>query len=90
MPVYAVTGASGQFGRFAVQDLLSRNVPASHIVAIVPVEVNSRTSRSAAYRYAKRTIHARKLWAGHWWGLTDSCSFRVARQATGSFNIRTL
>ena len=35
MPSYAVTGASGQLGRLAVQELLSRGVPATDIVAVV-------------------------------------------------------
>src|ERR1700736_2181473 len=35
MSVYAVTGASGHLGRLAVQELLSREVPASDIVSIV-------------------------------------------------------
>jgi|SRR6516225_9926897 len=35
MPVYAVTGASGHLGRFAVQSLLSRGVPPSEVAAVV-------------------------------------------------------
>jgi len=35
MPVYAVTGASGHVGRYAVQQLVARGVPASDIVAVV-------------------------------------------------------
>ena len=35
MPVYAVTGASGHVGRYAVQQLAARGVPASDIVAVV-------------------------------------------------------
>lgn len=35
MPVYAVTGASGHLGGFAVQQLLARGVPPSDIVAVV-------------------------------------------------------
>ncbi len=35
MPTYAVTGASGQLGRVAVQELLARGVPASEVVAVV-------------------------------------------------------
>jgi NAD(P)H dehydrogenase (quinone) len=35
MPVYAVTGASGHLGRFAVQQLLARGVPPSSVVAVV-------------------------------------------------------
>jgi NAD(P)H dehydrogenase (quinone) len=35
MPVYAVTGASGHLGRFAVQSLLARGVPPSEVVAVV-------------------------------------------------------
>jgi NAD(P)H dehydrogenase (quinone) len=35
MPSYAVTGASGQLGRLAVQELMSRGVPAADIVAVV-------------------------------------------------------
>jgi NAD(P)H dehydrogenase (quinone) len=35
MPSCAVTGASGQLGRLAVQELMSRGVPAADIVAVV-------------------------------------------------------
>ncbi|RSM35728.1 SDR family NAD(P)-dependent oxidoreductase [Amycolatopsis balhimycina DSM 5908] len=35
MPIYAVTGASGQLGRLAVLELLSRGVPGSDVVAVV-------------------------------------------------------
>ena len=35
MPIYAVTGASGNLGRLAIQELLNRDVPASDIIAIV-------------------------------------------------------
>jgi NAD(P)H dehydrogenase (quinone) len=35
MPTYAVTGASGQLGRLAVQELLARGVSASDVVAVV-------------------------------------------------------
>ena len=35
MPVYAVTWASGHLGRFAIEQLLARGVPPSHIVAVV-------------------------------------------------------
>ena len=35
MTTYAVTGASGHLGRLAVQDLLTRGVPAADVVAIV-------------------------------------------------------
>jgi len=35
MPTYAVTGASGHLGRLAVQELLSRGVPAADVVAVV-------------------------------------------------------
>jgi NAD(P)H dehydrogenase (quinone) len=35
MPTYAITGASGQLGRLAVQALLARGVPASYVVAVV-------------------------------------------------------
>jgi uncharacterized protein YbjT (DUF2867 family) len=35
MPVYAVTGASGHLGRFAIKQLLARSVPPSHVVAVV-------------------------------------------------------
>ncbi len=35
MPVYAVTGASGHLGRFAIEQLLARGVPPSHVVAMV-------------------------------------------------------
>lgn len=35
MTTYAITGATGPFGRTAVEELLSRGVPASNLVAIV-------------------------------------------------------
>ena len=35
MTAYAVTGASGQLGRLAVQELLAQGVPASKVVALV-------------------------------------------------------
>jgi NAD(P)H dehydrogenase (quinone) len=35
MPIYAVTGASGQLGRLAVEQLLARGVTASEVVALV-------------------------------------------------------
>jgi NAD(P)H dehydrogenase (quinone) len=35
MTTYAITGASGQLGRLAVEELLNRGVPASDVVAIV-------------------------------------------------------
>ncbi len=35
MPVYAVTGASGHLGRFAIEQLLARGVPPSDVVAVV-------------------------------------------------------
>lgn len=34
MPTYAVTGASGQLGHLAVQELLARDMPATDIVAV--------------------------------------------------------
>lgn len=42
MPIYAVTGASGHVGRFAVQQLLARGVPASDIVAVVRTRGKAR------------------------------------------------
>lgn len=35
MPTYAITGASGHLGRLAVDELITRGVPASDIVAVV-------------------------------------------------------
>ena len=35
MPVYAVTGASGHLGYFAIEQLVARGVPPSHVVAMV-------------------------------------------------------
>jgi len=35
MPVYAVTGASGHLGRFAIEQLLARGVPPPDVVAVV-------------------------------------------------------
>jgi uncharacterized protein YbjT (DUF2867 family) len=41
MSIYAVTGASGHIGRFAIQQLLARGVPASDIVAVVRTRGNA-------------------------------------------------
>src|SRR5260370_21512256 len=35
MPVYAVTGASGHLGRFAIEQLVAGGVPPSDVVAVV-------------------------------------------------------
>jgi len=35
MPTYGITGASGQLGRLAVQELLARGIPAGDVVAVV-------------------------------------------------------
>ena len=53
MTTYAVTGATGQFGRLAVEELLSRGVPASDVVAIV------RTPSKAA-DLAERGVQVRE------------------------------
>ncbi|GHH77115.1 SDR family oxidoreductase [Promicromonospora soli] len=53
MTTYAVTGATGQFGRLAVEELLSRGVPASELVAIV------RTPSKAA-DLAERGVQVRE------------------------------
>jgi uncharacterized protein YbjT (DUF2867 family) len=66
MAVYAVTGASGHLGRVAVQELLNRDVPASHIVAIVRTQGRSRTLRREACRCARRIMRARKPWVPRW------------------------
>jgi NAD(P)H dehydrogenase (quinone) len=49
MTTYAVTGASGHLGRFAVQELLVRGVPAADVVAVV-------RSRSKAADLAERGV----------------------------------
>ena len=41
MTSYAITGASGQLGRLAVQELLARGVPATDVVAIVRTRVKA-------------------------------------------------
>jgi NAD(P)H dehydrogenase (quinone) len=53
MPVYAVTGASGQLGRLAVLELLSRGVSGSDVVAVV------RTPSKAA-DLAERGVQVRE------------------------------
>jgi len=53
MPTYAVTGASGHLGRFVVQELLARGVPASDVVAVV------RSRRSVA-DLAERGVEVRE------------------------------
>jgi NAD(P)H dehydrogenase (quinone) len=53
MPSYAVTGASGRFGRLAVAELLARGVPASDVVADV-------RSRAKAAGLADRGVRVRQ------------------------------
>lgn len=53
MAAYAVTGASGHVGRFAVQHLLARGVPASDVVAVV-------RSRGKAADLAARGVQVRE------------------------------
>ncbi|WP_129788639.1 SDR family oxidoreductase [Promicromonospora panici] len=52
MTTYAVTGASGPFGRLVVEELLSRGVPASDVVAIVrtPSKVADLAERGVQVR----------------------------------------
>jgi NAD(P)H dehydrogenase (quinone) len=53
MPTYAVSGASGQLGHLAVQELLVRGVPASNVVAIV-------RTRAKAADLAERGVQVRE------------------------------
>jgi NAD(P)H dehydrogenase (quinone) len=53
MPTYAVTGASGQLGRLAVQELLARGVPASDVIAVV-------RTRGKAADLAERGVQVRE------------------------------
>jgi uncharacterized protein YbjT (DUF2867 family) len=53
MPTYAVTGASGQLGRLAVQELLARGVPASDVIAVV-------RTRGEAADLAERGVQVRE------------------------------
>jgi uncharacterized protein YbjT (DUF2867 family) len=46
--VYAATGASGQFGRFVVQQLLACDAAASDVVAVVCTGVRSPASPRAS------------------------------------------
>jgi NAD(P)H dehydrogenase (quinone) len=52
MPTYAITGASGPFGRRAVETLLQRGVPAAEIVAVVrmPAKVADLAARGVEVR----------------------------------------
>jgi len=52
MPTYAVTGATGHFGRRAVQELLARGVPASDVVAVVrtPAKADNLAARGVQVR----------------------------------------
>lgn len=53
MPTYAVTGASGHLGRFAVNELLARGMPAVDIIAVV-------RSPSKAADLAERGVQVRE------------------------------
>ncbi len=54
MPIYAVTGASGQLGRLAVDQLLARGVTASEVVALVrtPSKATDLADRGVQVREA--------------------------------------
>jgi len=54
MPTYAITGASGQLGRLAVQQLLARGVTASEVVALVrtPSKADDLADRGVQVREA--------------------------------------
>jgi NAD(P)H dehydrogenase (quinone) len=72
MAVYAVTGASGHLGRLAIQELLSRDVPASNIVAIVRTRGKVADLAARGVQVREETMHARKPWARRWavWSTT--------------------
>src|SRR5215469_4854 len=53
MPVYALTGASGHLGRFAIQQLLARGVSPSDVVAVV-------RTRAKAADLAARGVRVRE------------------------------
>jgi NAD(P)H dehydrogenase (quinone) len=53
MPTYGITGASGQLGRLAVQELLARGVPAADVIAVV-------RTRGKATDLASRGVHVRE------------------------------
>lgn len=53
MATYAITGASGQLGRLAVQELLARGVSAADVVAVV-------RTRGKAADLAERGVQVRK------------------------------
>jgi NAD(P)H dehydrogenase (quinone) len=53
MPTYGITGASGQLGRLAVQELLASGVPAAEIIAVV-------RTRAKATDLADRGVHIRE------------------------------
>jgi NAD(P)H dehydrogenase (quinone) len=53
MPTYGITGASGQLGRLAVQELLARGVPAADVTAVV-------RTRGKASDLADRGVHVRE------------------------------
>ncbi len=57
MPTYAVTGASGRFGRRVIDTLLASGVPASEIVAVVrtPAKVADLAERGVGVRQADYT-----------------------------------
>lgn len=58
MPTYAVTGASGHFGRRVIQTLLARGVPAEEIVAIArtPEKVADLSARGVDVRQADYAV----------------------------------
>jgi NAD(P)H dehydrogenase (quinone) len=57
MPAYAVTGASGHFGRRAIETLLDRGVPAAEIVAVArtPEKISDLAGRGVQVRQADYT-----------------------------------
>jgi len=84
MPVYAVTGASGHLGRFAVQQLLARGVPPSSVIAVVrtsgkavglAVHISEVTGAKVIYRDLPAEEYARALWRA---GLDEATARFVA------------
>jgi len=81
MPVYAVTGASGHLGRFAIEQLLARGVPPLTSSPWCATWARPPGSPPLACRCARWTIPARRHWARRWPASTGCCWSPAASSA---------
>lgn len=62
MPAYAVTGASGHFGRLVIQEPRARSVPASGVVAVVRTRSKAADVGDRGAQVREATTPAGRPW----------------------------